>query len=129
MTWAAKRFDKYICGLEVVFETDHKPLVLLLGHRAIDDMPPRIQCFCLRLMRYSFSVAYIPGELLTTADTLSRSPLACTKVESCLTVSEVTAYSKACLMGLETGNNFLTRVKEGQANDKVCHSHFAHTLQ
>ncbi|XP_077562677.1 uncharacterized protein LOC144178571 [Haemaphysalis longicornis] len=30
---------------------------------AIDDMPPRIQRFRLRLMRYLFSVQYVPGEL------------------------------------------------------------------
>lgn len=39
LTWAAERFDEYIRGINVTFETDHKPLVSLLGQMAIDDMP------------------------------------------------------------------------------------------
>lgn len=101
-------------------ETDHKPLVSLLGQMAIDDMPPRIQRFRLRLMRYLFSVQYVPGKSLITADTLSRSPVALGDGEKTSSVSDVTAYSKACLLGLETGDNFLLRVKECQMKDDIC---------
>lgn len=87
---------------------------------AIDDMPPRIQRFRLRLMRYLYSVQYVPGKSLVTADTLSRSPVKCGDSEKGLCVSEVTAYSKACLLGLETGDNFLSRVRECQINDHIC---------
>lgn len=120
LTWAAERFDEYIRGLNVVFETDHKPLVSLLGQMAIDDMPPRIQRFRMRLMRYLFSVQYVPGKSLITADTLSRSPVALGDGEKTSNVSDVTAYSKACLLGLETGDNFLLRVKECQMKDDLC---------
>ncbi|XP_037270275.2 uncharacterized protein LOC119161872 [Rhipicephalus microplus] len=37
-------------------------------------MPPRIQRFRIRLMRYQFTVKYVPGKYLATADTLSSDP-------------------------------------------------------
>lgn len=57
-------------------------------------------------MRYLFTVQYVPGKSLVTADTLSRSPVAGSDYEKGLSVSDITAYSKACLLGLETGDNF-----------------------
>lgn len=35
-TWAVERFEEYIRGLRAVFETDHKPLVSLLGKMSLD---------------------------------------------------------------------------------------------
>jgi len=49
-TWACERFTNYILGKKVQIETDHKPLVPLLGTKHLDDLPPRILCFRLRLM-------------------------------------------------------------------------------
>lgn len=43
--WAAERLECFLMGLEFQFETDHKPLVLLLGQSPIDVLPPRIQRF------------------------------------------------------------------------------------
>ena len=75
LTWACERFSDFILGLHFVLETDHKPLVSLLGGQALDALPPRIQRFRMRLMRYSYDVIHVPGKTLTTADTLSRAPL------------------------------------------------------
>lgn len=38
-------------------------------------IPPRIQRIRMRLMRYQYRVLYVPGKLLATADTLSRTPV------------------------------------------------------
>ena len=56
-------------------ETDHKPLVPLLSTKNLDDLPPRVLRFRLRLMRYNFSIVYTPGKFLYIPDALSRSPL------------------------------------------------------
>lgn len=61
-------------GLNFTVETDHQPLVTLLGNADLDTMPTRIQRFRIKLMRYQFSVVYVPGKQLATADTLSRAP-------------------------------------------------------
>ena len=75
-TWACERFQDYIIGVDFLLETDHKPLVALLGNKDLDQLPPRIQRMSMRLMRFKFSVAHVPGKQLITADTLSRAPQA-----------------------------------------------------
>lgn len=74
ITWAITRFDQYLRGLFFTVESDHQPLVALLGHKDLDQLPLRIQRMRIKLMRYQFQVKYVPGKLLATADTLSRAP-------------------------------------------------------
>ena len=59
----------------IILETDHKPLVPLLSHKAFDSQPPRILQFRLRLARYDYEIKNVPVKLLHTADALSRAPL------------------------------------------------------
>lgn len=75
ITWAVQRFEEYVRGLQFFLETDHQPLVALLGSIDVDLLPPRIQRFRLKLMRFQYRVLHVPGKLLATADTLSRAPL------------------------------------------------------
>lgn len=75
VTWAVKRFDQFLRGIAFQVETDHRPLVTLLGSAELDMIPPRIQRLRIRLMRYQFTVLYVPGKLIATADTLSRAPI------------------------------------------------------
>ena len=58
-------------------ETDHKPLVSLLGTKNLEDLPVRIQRFRMRLMRFTFTISHTPGKDLTIADMLSRAPTFC----------------------------------------------------
>lgn len=48
VTWACDKFANYIIGMKVLTETDHKPLIPLLGSKHLDDLPPRILRFRLR---------------------------------------------------------------------------------
>uniref|UniRef100_A0A4D5RCR6 RNA-directed DNA polymerase n=1 Tax=Ixodes scapularis TaxID=6945 RepID=A0A4D5RCR6_IXOSC len=72
--WAIQRFDEFLRGLVFDVETDHLPLVSLFGKMDLDVVPPRIQRLRLKVMRYQFTMSYVPGKLLATADTLSRMP-------------------------------------------------------
>lgn len=74
-TWACEKFNDFILGKDILIETDHKPLVPLFGLKNLDELPPRIQRFRMRLMKYSFNICHIPGKDLIIADTLSRAPL------------------------------------------------------
>ncbi|KAK7930380.1 hypothetical protein WMY93_006775 [Mugilogobius chulae] len=76
VTWACERLSSYLMGLQFTLITDHKPLVPLLSTRGLDDLPPRILRFRLRLLRFSFNIIHVPGKNLVTADALSRAPLA-----------------------------------------------------
>jgi hypothetical protein len=42
ITWACEKFSTYILGKKIKIETDHKPLVSLLGEKDLDKLPPRI---------------------------------------------------------------------------------------
>lgn len=74
VTWACDTFAHLLIGLKFEIETDHKPLVALLGQKDLNELPPRIQRFRIRLMRYNFSIKHIPGKELIVPDTLSRAP-------------------------------------------------------
>ena len=63
-TWACEKFSTYILGMDFLIETDHKPLVLLLGSKHLDSLPPHILRFQLRLARFSYNIIHIPGKLL-----------------------------------------------------------------
>lgn len=41
--WACEKFSCFIVGRPFELETDDKPLVSLLGRKALDDLLPRIQ--------------------------------------------------------------------------------------
>ena len=75
--WACNRFENYLIGLKHILETDHKPLVALLGTKSLDEQPAHIQRLRMRLMRFSDVVVHVPGKELYTADTLSRAPGKC----------------------------------------------------
>ncbi|KAK7878780.1 hypothetical protein WMY93_030940 [Mugilogobius chulae] len=121
LTWACERFNDFILGLHFELETDHKPLVSLLGGQALDALPPRIQRFRMRLMRYSYTIKHIPGKSLTTADTLSRSPLtnSVTRGDKDL-MEDTNIYVDSVLEGLPTSSKYLADLKEQLQSDSIC---------
>lgn len=74
ITWACEKFDFYLVGRIFEIETDHKPLVPLLGSKDLCDLPLRVQRFKMRLMRYQYSIFHTPGSGMFIADLLSRPP-------------------------------------------------------
>ena len=75
VTWACERLRDYLIGLSFHIQTDHKPLVPLFTSKGLDELPVRVQCFRLCLMRFNFTVSHVPGKDLIVADTLSRAPV------------------------------------------------------
>ena len=71
-TWACERLADYLIGKRFHVETDHKPLVPILGSKNLEEMSPRIQRLGMRLLRFDFTVSHVPGKSLITADALSR---------------------------------------------------------
>ena len=62
VTWACQKFSNYILGSKFLIESDHKPLVPLLGTKRLDDLPPRIVRFRLRLWKFDYSINHVPGK-------------------------------------------------------------------
>ena len=73
--WACEKFHYYLAGRKFKVETDHKPLISVLGDKELAKLPIRVQRFRLRMMAYDYSIFYTPGEKLVLADALSRAPL------------------------------------------------------
>ena len=74
VTWACSKFANYILGRPFLIKTDHKPLVPKLSTKHLDDLPPRVLRFRLRVARFNYTIMHTPGKLLYTADTLSCTP-------------------------------------------------------
>jgi hypothetical protein len=91
-TWACEKFQDYLIGMKFTIETDHKPMISLLGSKSLDELPPRIQRFKMRLMRYTFDIVHVPGKELYTADTLSRAPRATPEKSDLSLEQEVTSF-------------------------------------
>ena len=45
ITWASERFKDFLIGKQFHIHTDHKPLIPLLSHKTLDELPVRIQRF------------------------------------------------------------------------------------
>lgn len=71
VTYRLERFHDFVYGRKVLVETDHKPLIAI-AKKSVGDMPPRLQRFFLRLMKYDFELKFIPGKDLVLPDALSR---------------------------------------------------------
>ena len=61
---------------DLMVAVDHKPLLKVLGDRALDDIPNRrLRNIKEKSLRYRFRVLHIPGVRNTVADALSRHPV------------------------------------------------------
>ena len=72
-TWLCEHTSDYILGKPITGVTDHKPLLPMLMTHCLDQLPPRIQRFRMRLLRFNIeSMMHVPGKEMYTSDTLSR---------------------------------------------------------
>ncbi len=118
-TWACEKFSDYILGKHIEIETDHKPLVPLLGTKRLDSLPPRILRFRLRLDRFDYTIEHVPGKNLYTADTLSRAPSSSTQNDS--TLEELAELlMDACIAHLPTSKERLNHYRKAQNDDPTC---------
>ena len=117
-TWACEKFSTYILGKKFAIETDHKPLVPLLGLKHLDSLPPRILQFRLRLARFDYDIEHVPGKHLYTADTLSRSPLSNTGDKTLEQLTEAAVH--ACVANLPASEGRLKFFQDAQNSDPTC---------
>ncbi|CAB3997437.1 Hypothetical predicted protein, partial [Paramuricea clavata] len=121
-TWACERSSDYILGKSFSGETDHKPLVPLLTTHTLDQIPPRIQRFRMRLMRFNLEkMTHVPGKQMYTSDALSRLLKPFTKPDCC-TVPEddMNAFVETVINSLPVSDKKLKEIIEAQEEDEVC---------
>ena len=120
VTWACERFRDFLTGLQFQIETDHKPLVPLLGSNNLEDLPLRVQRFRLRLMRFKYTISHIPGKELVIADTLSRAPSNEVYQEEKEFRAEIQAYVDLVVRNIPTSEPKMLEIKQAQQKDEIC---------
>ena len=119
LVWACEKFADYVIGKNIQIETDHKPLVPLLGTKQLDSLPPRVLRFRLRLTRFDYSIAHVPGMYLYTADTLSRAPIKA--VESVYEDdTHVEQFVETLVEHLPASKERMEQFRQAQKEDSVC---------
>ena len=120
-TWACEKFANFIVGKRVQIETDHKPLVPLLGNKQLDSLPPCILRFRLRLDRFTYDIKHVPGKEMYTADTLSRAPIPSQISEDSATLQEL---AELCAMTtvshLPASSQRREIYRRAQSEDPIC---------
>ena len=119
LVWACEKFADYVIGKHIELETDHKPLIPLLGKTQLDSLPPRVLRFRLRLTRFDYSIAHVPGMYLYTADTLSRAPI---KSVECVYEDDkdVERFVETLVEQLPASKERLEQFRRAQKNDPIC---------
>ena len=114
VTWACEKFSDYLLGQEFEIETDHKLLISLLNSKALDNLPPRVLRFRLRLARYQYTAKHVPGKLLLVADTLSRAPVSQPSTDGELQ-KEVSAFVDSVTSNLPATEKRLVDYRQAQS--------------
>ena len=119
ITWACERLSDLLIGKTFHLKTDHKPLIPLLSTKDLDTLPPRIQRFRMRLMRFHHTIEHIPGKLLVSVDALSRAPV--TGDSSDAELHEVSqAFVDHIMSSLPATNQQLGNIAAHQQDDDIC---------
>ena len=53
---------RLLVGLKFSIETDHKSLIPLFSMKHLEELPVRIQCLRLWMLRFDFNIIYVPGK-------------------------------------------------------------------
>lgn len=122
LTWACKRFSEYIIGKEILLETDHIPLIPILGKKSLDALPPRVLRFRLRLIRFQYSIHHVLSkEQYTPADTVSRAPLRdqldTTQSDA---IEETELFVQTLTESLPAHKDILNKYHQNQTTDAIC---------
>ncbi|KHJ39892.1 hypothetical protein D918_10062, partial [Trichuris suis] len=117
VTWACERFRMFLIGKEFHVETDHKPVLALLGQKTLDDLPPRIQRFRMRLMHFNFAISHVPGKYMTAADALSRATVIQPTKGDDDFAAEVTAFVNSVAVDGHPPEARLREIARSQAHD------------
>ena len=118
--WACEKFIEYVVGMSFVLETDHKPLQALFNTTELSKTPPRIQRFCLRLMRFSITVNHVKGKHHFTADALSRAPVGSSTEKDEHFAEEVESFAAQKVFTLPATTQRLSQIREAQITDEEC---------
>ena len=116
--WSCDKFHYYVAGKEITIETDHRPLLAILGEKELAKLPIRVQRFRLKMMNYTYKIIYTPGSKLVLADALSRSPVQELKDSSIEELKDSSVVLEL-MDSLEISSGRLNRIKAAMLEDEI----------
>ena len=120
LTWGCERFNDYLLGKHFHAKTDHKPLVSLLGTKNLEELPIRVQRFRMQLMRFSYTISYIPGKKLVVTDALSRAPISSSTHNDDEFQAEVEMFANTVVQSVPVIVKRLKEIQKAQEADEIC---------
>jgi hypothetical protein len=118
-TWACERLSDYLIGIELHIHTENKPLIPLFSTKRLEGLPPIVQRFRLRMMRYDFTISHVLGKELVVADTLSRSPVNSYDESDQELYQEIDTHVQAVVINLPVSETRMDNIRQLQQQDKV----------
>ena len=119
VTWACERSSNYVLGKSIT--NHHKPLVPLLMKHTIDKLPPRLQRYKMRLMRFNIKAVYhVQGKYHYTAETLSRKLANNTTATPTIPKEEINAHIDSIIAAIPASDPKLSQISTAQDQDKIC---------
>lgn len=112
LNWAYEKFSDYLLGMSFQIETDHKPLISLLGVKNLKELLAQIQRFRMQLMRFTFTV--------TIADMLSRAPSEMPSDANTHFNQDTEMFVATVMSCLPATEKKLTEITQKQEEDEVC---------
>ena len=122
VTYGCEKNRDFLIGKMFHIETDHQPLISLLGgHKDLNDLPLRIMRFRMRLMPFSYTISHVAGKTLIIPDMLSRSPVihSLTSEEERHS-SDTENYVDMVVRHLPASDIRLQEIREKQSRDVIC---------
>ena len=99
-------------------ETDHKPLLAIMNTQSLVECPPRLVRLKFRMLRYCFTVEYVPGKKLVVADALSGAPIVTDESQQETTPSELLEEHISVITALLSASDLqLQRIREETEKD------------
>ena len=121
VSWCCEKFADFLIGLhKFTVETDHKPLLVLLKTKRLDELTPRIQRFRMRLMRFSYEITHTAGKNLMTADTLTRIPGSSPVKEDLQQETETDMFVRSIIGNISVSDKRREEIRQKQNTESVC---------
>ena len=119
-TWGMARMNLYLQGLQhFTLETGHKPLYSILNTKLISDLSPRIQRMHMKMLKFNFTITYVPSKELIDADTLSRAPCSSSSETDMAIESEITTHVNGIMSNLPASNQMTERIVNETNKDSI----------
>ena len=109
--WTCEKFAIYVLGKKFTIETNHKPLVPLLGNKSLHSVPPRISHFQLRLACFEYEIFHVPRKSLVIGSTLPRSPIQSSDSDVHSLQERAEYLMETCINSLPASSQNLVKLK------------------